>query len=317
VTSERRASPARSRPLRLVARAVKRRSWVRGVFRGVATVLPGRAPTKDPIFIIGSPRSGTTMLFEILDRSSQLASVHGESHFLWQLFHPFGGPGWSSHEVLPEQITGRERRALYWMIHLISGDRRYLDKSPRNSLRVPYLRELFPTAWFLFLRRDGRATVSSLINGWRTKDGIFPGTALPHLCIDGYEGSRWKFLVPPGWEAYATGKSLAEICAFQWVASNQAILSAREQLDTDRWVDISYEDLVRSPRREVERVLGELGIPAEEEVLGFADALDQHVTKAITPPREDKWRQENPEEIERILPLIDPMMRRLGYDPYA
>ena len=37
------------------------------------------------------------------------------------------------------------------------------------------------------------------------------------------------------------------------------------------------------------------------------------VTKAVTPPRKDKWRTENPAEIESILPTIGPLMRRLGY----
>ena len=33
----------------------------------------------------------------------------------------------------------------------------------------------------------------------------------------------------------------------------------------------------------------------------------------VTPPKRDKWREENGEEIDRILPQIEPMMRRLGY----
>src|SRR5262249_6051022 len=36
-----------------------------------------------------------------------------------------------------------------------------------NCLRIPFLRALFPDARFVFLRRDGRATISSLIEGWR------------------------------------------------------------------------------------------------------------------------------------------------------
>jgi hypothetical protein len=268
----------------------------------------------EPVFVVGSPRSGTTLVFEVLDRSPHLASLQGESHLLWELFHSSTAPGWSSHEVLPEDITSGERRALYWMIDVLTGDRRYLDKSPRNSVRVPYLHHLFPGARFVFVKRDGRAAVSSLITGWRSNDPAFPGTPVRRtLSIEGYSGRNWKFLVPPGWESYAAGRTLPEVCAFQWVASNEAILSAREALTPDRWLEVAYEEFVRAPREQTARLLARLGLPPDQEVLSLAEGLDRHVTRAVTPPREDKWRDENPGEIAGIMPLIAPTMRRLGY----
>src|SRR2546422_118126 len=80
--------------------------------------------------------------------------------------------------------------------------RRYLDKLPRNPLRVLYLQSLFPDASFVFLRRDGRAVVSSLMTGWRSGARFGRGMVPPiPLAIEGYEGTTWKFLLPPGWEA--------------------------------------------------------------------------------------------------------------------
>lgn len=278
-------------------------------------MLPRRGPPGDPVFVVGSPRSGTTLLFETLDRSPRLKSLHGESHFLWELFHPSSSPGWSSHLVPPEAITDRERRAVHWMVQAIAGDFRYLDKSPRNSLRVPYLQALFPSAWFVFLKRDGRAAVSSLINGWRSDDPTFPGTPVRvALSIEGYGGTNWKFLAPPGWEAYATGRSLPEVCAFQWVAANEAILAARSSVSERRWIELRYEDFVRSPREEASKLLERLELPANEEVLAFASGIHGRVTRAVTPPRPEKWREENPGEVERVLPLIAPTMGRMGYE---
>jgi hypothetical protein len=269
----------------------------------------------EPVFVVGSPRSGTSLVFEVLDRSPHLASLQGESHLLWELFHPSRAPGWSSHEVLPEDITSEERRALYWMIDVLAGERRYLDKSPRNSVRVPYLHHLFPGARFVFVKRDGRAAVSSLITGWRSNHPAFPGTPVRRrLSIEGYFGRNWKFLVPPGWESYAAGRTLPEVCAFQWVASNEAILAAREVLTPDRWLEVAYEEFVRAPQEQTARLLAQLGLPPDREVFSMAGGLDRHVTRAVTPPREDKWLDENPREIAGILPLIAPTMRRLGYD---
>jgi hypothetical protein len=272
------------------------------------------------VFILGSPRSGTTLLFETLAHSPRLGALPGESHLLWEMFHPIdrARPGRVSHEVGPEDVTPRERRVLYWAIDRIADGRRYLDKAPRNCLRVPYLAELFPGAWFVHLRRDGRAAVSSLITGWRSPGTMFPGTPMPvDVSIEGYDGNVWKFLFPPGWEAYATGHTLAEVCAFQWVAANQAILDAREAMGEGRWVDVRYEEFVEAPVDNIGRVLDRLGVPRDPAVLDAAGLLDHRVTKAITPPSADKWRRENPEEIASVLPAIDPMMRRLGYDPGA
>jgi hypothetical protein len=200
------------------------------------------------------------------------------------------------------------------MIRQIAGERRYLDKTPRNSLQVPYLHALFPDAMFVFLARDGRAVVSSLINGWRDTSGMFPGRAVSRpLRIRGYDGDRWKFVVPPGWEAYTDGRALEEVCAFQWRACTEAILAAKEAIPSSQWVETRYERLTAAPEEEAERLLRALDLPVDRAVLETAAGLDRQVSKATSPPRPDKWREENPEEIERILPVIAPAMARLGY----
>lgn len=302
------------RLIRAAARSRKRRRLASAVLRPAGLLLPRTPPPNQPVFILGSPRSGTTVVFEVLGRSRHLASLEAESHLLWEMFHPLSAAtGWT-HRVDPSAITARERRVLYWAIDRVANRRRYLDKAPRNCLRVPFLHAMFPGAWFVHVRRDGRAAVSSLITGWRSPGGMFPGSEMPvPLEISGYHGHTWKFLVPSGWEAYARGRSLEEVCAFQWVEANRAVLDARERFGIERWVDVSYEDFVDSPEEETVRLFGQLGLPDADEVRGHASQLDRHVAKAVTPPRKDKWRTENPAEIERILPLIEPMMRRLGY----
>jgi hypothetical protein len=44
-----------------------------------------------------------------------------------------------------------------------------------------------------------------------------------------------------------------------------------------------------------------------------AAGLDRTVSKATSPPRPDKWRDENPDEVASILPEIRSTMERLGY----
>jgi hypothetical protein len=255
------------------------------------------------------------MLHSVMAHSSGVGSLPGEGHVLWNAFHDEHRRGWTSQATRPEEVAPGERRALGWMIAQIAGDRRYLDKTPRNSLQVPYLHRLFPDAWFVFLVRDGRATVSSLLGGWRDTSGMFPGRRPPiPLSIDGYDGETWKFVVPPGWQRYASGHTLAEVCAFQWVASTEALLAAKGSVPPSRWVEVRYERLVAAPSDEVPTLMASLQLPPDPEVADHARTLDRNITKAVSAPRPEKWREENPDEIAQVMPLIAPTMRRLGYD---
>ena len=126
----------------------------------------------------------------------------------------------------------------------------------------------------------------------------------------------WKFLVPPGWREYTSGRSLAEVCAFQWSAANRAVLDAKRRIAEERWVEVRYEDIVENPVPAIANLLERLGIAGDRHVLEHAAQLDRRVTQtAVTPPRPDKWRAENPAEVRSIMPLIEPMMQRLGYIP--
>jgi hypothetical protein len=306
---------SRGAVLRWAAPKPRRRAVVGAALRAAAPILPGKPPPAGPIFIVGSPRSGTSLLFHILNRSSHVASLDHESHLLWNMFHSVDTSPTGSHEIGPGSSAWKERRVMYWIVDRLAGDRRYLDKFPRNSLGVRHLNDLFPGAWFVYVKRDGRATVSSIMAGWRA-NRFDSGLRLPvPLSIRGYEGATWSFLLPPGWEAYAAGRSLEEVAAFQWTAANQAILDAKPGVPQSRWVEVKYETLVEEPGETTSWLLDRLGLPIEAGVLEWAGELDTHVTRsAVTQPRSDKWREENPSEVQHILPVIAPMMQRLGYD---
>ena len=303
--------------LRWAAVTRRRHRLLGAVIRPAVPLLPERPAPVEPIFILGSPRSGTTTLFQLLDRSQRLASLGRESNMLWEMFHRPEHRGFRSHALGPGDVTARERRAVLWMIDCITGGVRYLDKYPRLCLRVEYLHALFPDAWFVYITRDGRAAVSSLITGWRATDRFRPGTRLPRpMHIGGYGGDIWKFLLPPGWEEYVDGRPLADVCAFQWREANRAVLDAREHIGDARFIQLRYEDLIAEPEVSTRRLMEKLRMAPDPEVMSYAATLGLRVSRtAVTPPRPDKWRDENPAEIDAVLDAIAPMMRRLGYDP--
>src|SRR5205085_4585510 len=57
------------------ATSMRRRRLAGAILRTVGPVLPKVTPPDRPVFILGSPRSGTTLLFEVLGTSPQLASL--------------------------------------------------------------------------------------------------------------------------------------------------------------------------------------------------------------------------------------------------
>jgi hypothetical protein len=283
------------------------------VARPLSLVRASGAP-EQPILVIGCPRSGTTMLLQGLLRSGRLGSVQSEGHILWDEFHDIRARGWDSDSLAAEDLSDREREYVYTAIRLSVRGRRFVDKTPPNCLRIPYLDALFPDARYVFLRRRGADNVSSLIEAWRARPRFVkyrlpePLTGLGEL-----SGDRWSLALVPGWRELRDA-SLEEICAHQYLACNGAVLDARGAIDQSRWVDVAYEDITAEPVEELRRLYEQLELPFTDEADRYATRLADNLARTtLTAPRPEKWREQNAEAIERILPLVAPVERRLGY----
>jgi hypothetical protein len=266
-----------------------------------------------PVLIVGAPRSGTSLLYWILRASSGLANWPGEAHEVWEAdLHP-ALRGWSSNAASASDATPAIRARIRRAFFLTVGPRRRLiDKTPRNSLRIPFVDAVFPDARYVLLQRDGRDNVNSLLNAWRSPRYRTYRLPRPHA-IPGTNPEWWKFVLYPGWDEDASGP-LEVVCARQWIHCNECSLDALEGLAQHRWLGVRYEDLVDSPVDAVGRILAWLELPYERAVRVRGEAATATYQNVVTPPERGKWRRENPAEIEAILPLIRPTMERLGYD---
>ena len=279
--------------------------------RRVPSLLLGGELTR-PVFIVGAPRSGTSLLYAILRTSMHFDHWPGEAHEVWEAdYHP-ALRGWESNVLdagdLRPDAARRIRRAFF----LAAGRRRrLLDKTPRNCFRIPFVDALFPDACFVFLQRDGRENINSLINAWRTPRYRTYRLPQPHR-IPGVDPSWWKFVLYPGWRADSNGP-LEVVSARQWQLSNDHALRGLRALPGDRWTRIRYEDLVAHPAEEVGRLTQSLGVAYDEDVAARAVAIASTPINTVTPPERGKWKRENPAEIEAVLPLIDETMSALGY----
>jgi Sulfotransferase family len=272
---------------------------------------PVQDPPDRPIFIVGSPRSGTTLLFHMLRSHQNVWAMPSEGHTLWNAYQHPAKKAWSSDRAVEGDMSPRERAYVYTAIHDLAGDRRFVDKTPKNVLKLPYLAALFPTARFVFIKRDGRSVVGSLIEGWQKRRGI--SYRLPiRLRLSDYDGRLWSFILPPGWRDLV-GTSIADVAAFQYASSCEHVLADGAALPEGTFVEVSYETLVTDPGREAERLLDALELPRSGAVSDFATNLASHKAASISPPRPEKWRDRE-EEVTRVLDRIAPAMARLGYE---
>lgn len=130
-----------------------------------------------PIFIIGSPRSGTTALAWSLAQHSQLWTSE-ESDILFDLL------GWGHVDKAFQAARGRPGEVDWLVVNGVerseflgylglglnalvssrSGGKRWIDQTPRNTLFLDVVMDLFPGAYFLHILRDGRRVVHSMLH---------------------------------------------------------------------------------------------------------------------------------------------------------
>lgn len=277
-----------------------------------AALTSRRAPRPSrPVFLIGCPRSGTTLLFRLLSQHEGVAALPAEGHVLWSAYQHPSRTGWSSDRATGSGVHPRERRYLYHAIGAVARGRRFMDKTPKNVLKVPYLASLFPDASFVFLHRDPRDTIGSLIEGWRAGHGISYRLPVP-LRLDGSTVRHWSYVLPPGWRTLGDA-SVPEVAAFQYRVSNEVALDDLSLLAGDAVVHVSFEDLVARPGPVAAGLLERLGLGPSETVARWARDLSSHHVSTVSPPRKEKWRDRQ-DEVLAVLPSVAEVAARLGYD---
>jgi len=313
------------RLLRAILPAVADAQAPRPAGRGAATSTPppaaasrGRAADpgpRRPVFIIAAPRSGSTLLFETLCASSQLCSLGGEGHWLIEDIERLrpGAGGVDSNRLTALQADDHVAAHIRAMIRARAVDTdgapvppgttlRFVEKTPKNALRIPFLQRIFPDASFVFLWRDPRENLASIIEAWRS------GRWKTYNGLDGFDGP-WSLLLPPGWQAM-NGRPLEEIAAFQWDAANRIALDDLQQLPRSQWTVLRYADLVATPRAALERLCAGLGMPLDARLAARVAAPLPNSKFTLTPPAKDKWRA-HAAAIERVLPSVAITWRRL------
>jgi hypothetical protein len=272
----------------------------------------------DPIFVVGCSRSGTTVTYETIAAAPQLLSFSYEIPGFWNnLWGPHKNH-WHSEAAYAEDAQPSHRDAAMRYFYQRLGLGRVLDKTCINVMRLPYLYKLFPGSMFIYIHRDGRDNISSMMDGWR-HDGHFRlsqflGESPEPVAINDGEFKEWSFFLPPGWRDY-NHASLEEVCAYQWLTANKMALEAKKLIPSQQWIQLRYEDIFEAPVEMFRPVFEQLGVTFDNDLEERCASLNKRPTSIVKgAPKKQKWREHNPEAIERILDKIRPLMEELGYD---
>lgn len=208
-----------------------------------------------PFFIVGSARSGTTMLQKLLNRHSQLC-VPEETHFIPREIKPFlkelkrGKPNdaveilnsldiakkWNvrveAHDINHEEGEKAYAEAVNQLLtHRAAQDNKpcWGEKTPWYLLEIPLLRRLFPEARFIHIYRDGRDVALSIM--------------------------------PLSW-----GPNNAYTCAHWWKNNIQAWTKTKPELG-DRAFEICYEKFIQNPEPNLHQICKFLNLQYEDSML--------------------------------------------------
>lgn len=246
-----------------------------------------------PIFVIGLPRSGTSIFVRHFARQRQLAHW-SEAPTMWDAHFRARDTEhrWTEAQATESAIRRIENNFAYYTKW--KGKSRFVNKHPRNSLRIPFLMAGWPNAKIVCLQRDPRAVVWSLVcrtrqEEWRAK---FP---------------LGQFARPPGWREIDAEPDIVRRFALASVAIHETL---REDLKrcvpAAQLYTVRYEDFVEDCRGIYAAAWSACELAPDEAAL-------QQVPERLT-NMNSKWgSQMSADDIATMEPIVEPMLSELGY----
>jgi hypothetical protein len=245
--------------------------------------------TLRPIWIVGAPRSGTTLLRSILDAHPSICCPPWETGVFDRLAPMIQG----DFEIVRREESERwdfDRTALLaWMkgsveqlmaaVIASSGKPRWCEKTPAHVYHMDLIAEVFPDSQFIHIIRNGWDVVKSLRNmSWAPKQ-------------ISWSIERWKTSVSAG---QRFGKSAT----------------------SEQYTEIRYEDLCREPEQSIRQICTFLCEPFAEHMLEFHKPQNNswgRTADALNAPRSQAYRGLTAIERLCLRWKAGDLLRHLGY----
>ena len=269
-------------------------AWTPEAFQAVAA---SGESTEQPVFILGMPRSGTSLVEQIIASHpnatgvGELPAMVGVAGTLQMKFAGSLSVFFTEPTRLTADLLGEGARQYLQAMHRLAGKlgvpadaTRIADKQPHNFAHIPLIRAMFPMARIIYTCRDARDTAVSC---------FFQG-------FDGPMGYCYDL------------KSLGRYIAHERAVVQHATKSLEIQL-----LPVRYEKLVADPEGQIRAILDHIGLPFHEDCLGFHQTKRQVVTASTDQVRQPiytgslaRWKRYE----DRLGPLLEGF-RQGGFDP--
>jgi hypothetical protein len=277
------------------------------------------------LFVVGAPRSGTTVLQRMLDAHPELAVINQTR---WV-------PGWYVKRIglTPnDHVTPELLDRLYGLRHFtkLRIERRELeDRLGLPLAQVPYS-HFVSVAFDLYgeargIRRVGEKAPQYL-RRLRVLNGLFPETRFVHIIRDGRDVAlsvaQWKKQAGLARRITTYDEEPMATIGFWWDWLVRLGREAGGPLGPQRYQELRYERLVAKPAEESARLCEFLGLPYDDAMLRFHEGrtkedpeLDaKKAWRPVTPGLRD-WRTEMPrEQVERFEAAAGGLLDDLGYE---
>ncbi|MDB4528358.1 sulfotransferase [Pseudomonadales bacterium] len=193
------------------------------------TFTPAPKPEKW-VFVVGCYNSGTTLLAEILGSHPMISALPSEGQYLTDQLpsdHEIGlSRMWVEREdiyrLAPDNIEDAdpERIKYEWGMRLDRNKPIFLEKTPANAARMPWLEKHFENAHFVGIVRNGYAVTAGI----------------SHKAKPIHRKSGWPI----------------EMAAQQWMRSNEVMFDDAKKVNNFYW--LKYEDFANDPNGELEKI---------------------------------------------------------------
>ncbi len=280
-----------------------------------------------PVIVVGSARSGTTILGELLQVHSSLFGIV-EPRLTWRYGNDRKSDMLSADDARPEVIAHIHKQFATRVRE--SGHVRLLEKTPSNALRLGFVNRVFPDCKVIHILRNGVDASLSIRSFWNQAahgiQGVDAGKLadrvkeikcrqIPSYALEAIRRfAPWplsKLVGPNIWGPRVPGiremlkeLELLEICALQWRTCVEAARHYGATMPSDRYIEVKLENL---DLQEFRRLLQFAELSEEPEVI-------ENFQRIIDPTRSTARRSKaSDDEIELLYKWIRPTMEWLGY----
>jgi tetratricopeptide (TPR) repeat protein len=264
-------------------------------------------------FLTGHPRSGTTLLEQMLAAHSKISTADESSAFFHCLVYPLifpdlqlpSGPAKNPlprlelkdlqlQNVSPRECSEKIRRyrdQLEWLAKDRTRDHYLIDKSPGGMIDLPVFESALPKTKVIVVLRDPRDICLSCFQQ-------FLGVNLISVNFNTLEN---------------TASKIARDLKF-WLAFRQVTKLP--------WIEVRYERLIGNPEAELRRVLGFLNLEWENTTLNFPSAVREmevhspsysEVSQPIHDRSIGRWRN-YAHHFAKVETILEPVMKELGFE---